>query len=54
MAVDPLGTDGRMRHGLHGIKLEMGGNRVTAGNAAALEANPLKIMAGAPYLLTYN
>ena len=54
MAVDPSGTGGRMDRSLHGIKLEMGGNRVTGGNAVALEANPLKIRAGAPYLLTYN
>ena len=54
MAVDPLGTGGRMRHGLHGIKLEMGGNRVTAGNAAALEVKSLKIRAGGPTYLLYN
>ena len=54
MAVGPLGTGGRMGDCLHGIKLEMVGNRVTAGNAAALEANTLKIRVGGPYLLTYN
>ena len=54
MAVDPLGTGGRMADCLHGIKLEMVGNRVTAGNISGLEAKSLKIRAGGPLLLLYN
>lgn len=30
------------------------GNKVTGRNNPALEANPLKIMAGGPYTTTYN
>jgi len=32
----------------------MGGNKVTSRNNPVLEANPLKIMAGAPYYYYYN
>ena len=39
---------------LHGINANFEGNAGNASNISVLEANPLKIMAGAPTTTTYN
>ena len=50
----PLGDGWNLADSLHGINANFAGNAGNAGNISGLEANPLKIMAGAPYYYYYN
>ena len=50
----PLGDGWNLADSQHGINANFAGNAGNGGNISGLEANPLKIMAGAPLLLLYN